>query len=104
MSPTRKHQLLQMLEKDPADQFLNYALALEYAKENDLKTAISIIRNIIDADENYLGGYYQLGKFYEADDDPESAKEIFEKGIQIARKQGNRKTASELQSAIDLMD
>lgn len=97
---SRLEQLKKMLETEPTDSFLNYALALEYAKINDLEKAILLIEEIITRDENYLGAYYQLGHYYELAMNPEKAINTYKKGIAIAVLQKNRKTQMELNEAL----
>lgn len=100
MNDSRLEQLKKMLETEPDDSFLNYALALEYAKNNDMTKAIQVMENIIYLDVNYLGAYYQLGKYYEFIQQTEKAIETYKKGVEIAKLQKNRKTQSELNEAI----
>lgn len=51
----RLAKIQEMLMQEPEDSFLNYALALEYAKTANLKKAIELIENVLKRDENYLG-------------------------------------------------
>jgi Tfp pilus assembly protein PilF len=98
---SRIAQLLVLLKTEPGDQFLNYALALEYANGNEKAKAIEIILKIIDRDENYLGAYYQLGQLYEQIQQFENAGDIYRKGIEIAKRQRKTKTLGELSTALD---
>lgn len=97
---TRIEQLQKMLETEPYDSFLNYALALEHGKANDITTAIKLITGIIERDKNYLGAYYQLGKYYELSKQTDAAVQTYKKGIEIAVQQKNRKTQLELNEAL----
>ena len=99
-----KEQLLEMLKTEPEDSFLNYALALEYAKSNDLLKAIELIENVLTKDENYLGAYYQLGKYYELINATEKAIATYTKGVTIAKKQNNRKAQGELSEALMMLE
>jgi tetratricopeptide (TPR) repeat protein len=101
---TRLEQILEMLKEDPTDAFLNYGLALEFAKLGNIDTAIDAIEGIIARDENYLGAYYQLGKFYEQSLQPEKAITTYQKGIEIAKKQNNRKAIAELNEALLMLE
>ena len=65
MTTSRLQHIQEMLKNEPEDSFLNYALALEYAKVDDVKKAIELIEKLLLQNENYLGAYYQLGKYYE---------------------------------------
>jgi tetratricopeptide (TPR) repeat protein len=97
---SRMEQLIKMLESEPYDSFLNYALSLEYAKINELNKAIQLIEAIITRDKNYLGAYYELGKYYELSGQPGLAIDIYKRGIEIASQQKNRKAQLELNEAL----
>ena len=92
--------LKKMLEVDPTDSFLNYAIALEYSHSGNTNTAIDLIESVLARDENYLGAYLQLGQLYESKLLPEKAIEIYEKGCKIALLQKKQKSLSELRQAI----
>jgi Tfp pilus assembly protein PilF len=93
-----------MLKSEPQDSFLNYALALEYAKINDIKKAIELLEKLLENDENYLGAYYQLGKYYEQIEQLQNAVITYEKGVIIAQKCNNRKTLGELNEALMMLE
>ncbi len=100
----RIQQIQEMLKNEPNDSFLNYALAIEYAKLNDIKKAIEIIEVLLQRDENYLGAYYQLGHYYEQTEQPEAAISTYNKGIAIAKQQNNKKTLGELNEALWMLE
>lgn len=104
MSNSRLLQLQEMLKSEPHDSFLNYALALEYTKENNISEAISIIEEVLTHDENYLGAYYQLGKLYEQSGDNSKAISTYQKGVEIAKAQNNKKTLGELNEALWMLE
>lgn len=104
MSLTRLQQVQEMLKNEPHDSFLNYALAIEYAKEKKLEKAIEIIESLLKRDENYLGAYYQLGQLYEQTGKTQNAIEAYNKGISIAKQQNNKKTLGELSTALMLLE
>lgn len=93
-----------MLRNEPNDSFLNYALALEFAKINEVEKAIIIIEMILERDANYLGAYYQLGKYYEQTLQPEKAIIAYQRGIEIAKKCNNKKTLGELNEALQMLE
>lgn len=103
MTP-RAAQLLEMLNDEPHDPFLNYALALEYAKEEDLVKATEIIETLLQRDKTYLGAYYQLGKLYELQNLAEKAIAVYREGIGIAKAQNNKKTMGELNEALLMLE
>lgn len=104
MALSRLQQIQQMLQDDPHDSFLNYALAIEYAKINEVKKAIELIEALLTRDENYLGAYYQLGHYYEQTEQVQSAIAIYNKGIALAKLQKNKKAEGELNEALWMLE
>ena len=100
MSNSRFEKLLEMLEKQPDDLFLQYALAMEYLGMQQSDKAQVLLRQIITADEHYVAAYYQLGLLLQQTDEA-AAVAIFEKGMQEAQAKGDRKTVNEFRSALD---
>jgi len=101
---SRIELLRQYLLEDPSDNFSQYALALEYARENLRKEAILLLEQLLTRKPDYLSCYNQLGKLYETEGKQAEAINIFQKGIEIARKQKNKKTLGELQTALDSLE
>ena len=101
---SRLIQIQEMLKSEPNDSFLNYALALEYAKADDFKKAIKLIEALLIRDENYLGAYYQLGNYYEQVEEKHNAINTYTKGISIAKQQKNNKTLGELNEALLMLE
>lgn len=89
-----------MLEKQPDDLFLQYALAMEYLGRQQPDTAQKLFEQIIAADEHYVAAYYQLGLLIEGTDE-KRAIAVYEKGMLEAQLKGDRKTVNEFRSALD---
>ncbi len=104
METPRIEQLRKMLEEEPLDSFLNYALALEYEKVNEIDKAIQLLEKLLLRDQSYLGAYYQLGKYYERVEKNDLSIDIYKQGITIAAAQKNRKTLLEIQQALSLLE
>ncbi len=104
MAKNRFDLLKEMLQKDPEDNFLNYALALEYSRQSEVSKAIRIIETILEKDAEYLPAYYQLGKLYEQEAMIEKAIDIYKKGIEIAKHHSNLKTMGELTEALMILE
>lgn len=102
--PSRIDMLNEMLLKEPEDSFLNYAMALEFAKLNEIGKSISLLEKITVRDENYLAAYYQLGKFYEQAGQKEKALATYQKGMSVAKTQKDQKTFSELNEAMQQLE
>ena len=82
---TRLEQLQQMLLQEPNDEFLQYAIAIEYFSANNFEKAIDCFKNILQVNADYLASYYQLGKCFEELKQYDNAKSIYTKGIELAQ-------------------
>jgi tetratricopeptide (TPR) repeat protein len=100
----RLSQLEQLLKEDPTDSFLQYGIALEYAKKGNVVEAIERIEKLLAEKPDYLGAYYQLGQYYEVMKREADAIAIYEKGIVLAKKVGNTKTMNELREALQQLE
>ena len=100
----RLAQLTKLLEKDPADPFLLYGIALEHKKAGRLDEALDWLGRTLEADEGYCYAYYQQGQTLEAKGDTDAARTAYQRGIGVARRVGDGHAAGELQVALDLLD
>lgn len=103
MSNPRIVQLKKFLEKDPADSFSRYALALEYANAGLLKEAQTEFETLLQNDPNYTATYYHLGKLYEKQGESVKAKMLYEKGIALTAKLGQTHANKELREALFML-
>ncbi len=92
----RRQQIETMLDDDPQDSFLRYALAMELRKEGDLTTSIERMRTLIDGDPPFVPAFLmsaqQLVELRRIDE----ASAILRDGIQQARNQGETHAAAEM--------
>lgn len=100
MEGSRYAKLVEMLDKQPDDLFLQYALAMEYLGMQKPGDAEKLFRNIIATDEHYVAAYYQLGKLLEPANEHEAIN-IYEKGMEEAQLKNDRKTVNEFRAALD---
>ena len=100
----RLSQLEQLLIEEPNDSFLQYGIALEYAKKGNVAEAIVRIEKLLAEKPDYLGAYYQLGQYYEVVNKNNDAIAIYEKGIVLAKNVGNVKTMNELREALQQLE
>ncbi len=101
MSISRIENLKNMLQIDPSDTFVRYALGLEYFSNNEHENAKDIFEELKTLDPNYIATYYQLGKTYEILGDETEARKAYEKGIYVATSQSDNHTKSELEQALN---
>ena len=90
-----------MLNEDPQDPFLHYALGLELAKKKKYQEAMSSFQQTINLDENYVAAYYQLGILYIEIDIVDVARTYIEKGIEKAQLKKDLKAKGELKELLE---
>ncbi len=96
-----KLPLLQnMLQEDPEDCFLLFAIAKEYEKQNDLNTAITYYEKVVQNDSNYTGVYYHLAAALADIGQKNQAIDTYKTGIDICKAVGDQHAMSELKSAL----
>lgn len=100
----RLSQLEELLREDPTDPFLKYAIALEHGVAGNRSEAIVRLEALLKDEPDYLGAFYQLGQYYEQENQPEKAMDIYRRGMEVANRQKNKKTFGELRSALDLLE
>jgi tetratricopeptide (TPR) repeat protein len=99
MTNTRIQRLEQIIVDNPNDTFALFALAKEYEKEKRWEESIQLFERLLIADKNYIGAYYHAGKIYEQLEEIKKALNIYQAGIDIAKKLNDMHALSELKNA-----
>lgn len=97
----RIEKLKDFLKQDPADSFVQHALALEYVKAGKDSEARKLFEEILSRDPGYIGSYYHLAKLFERSGDTGSATKWYEKGMEQAKNAGENHAYNELRSAYE---
>lgn len=99
MSNSRIQQIEKMLEDDPIDPFLHYALCLEFTRISPLDGKAYWDKILLQFPE-YVPVYYQAGTCYSELGLKEMAIDTWKKGINQAEKQQDRHALTELKSIL----
>jgi tetratricopeptide (TPR) repeat protein len=97
---TRKQQIESMLEADPSDAFLRYALAMECVSAGDDPTALDHFSKLLDEHPDYIAGYFQRGQALVRLDRLDEARHCLAQGIAAARKTGDLHAAEEMNALL----
>lgn len=97
----RIEKLKAFLLSNPADSFLQHALALEYIKIGDDGSARILFEEILARDHTYIGSYYHLARLLERTGEQELAIKWYEKGMAAAKDAGDQHAYNELQMAYE---
>ncbi len=97
----RLQRLLEMLEEQPRDAFLLYALAKEYEKTGEQQKALQAFLTLRSLHPDYVGFYYHLGKLYERLGQVDKARETYAEGMERCQAVGDQHAYSELLTAAE---
>ena len=95
----RLKQLFQFLKASPDDSFILFAIAKEYEGLKAIPQAFEYYHLLRDKTPDYVGLYYHLGKLYETQEDWPTAIATYDKGMEVAKNQGDRHALGELRGA-----
>ena len=92
--------LISSLEKligTPRDgALLRYSLGVEYLKAGEKSRAIEHLREAVQRDPDYSAAWKLLGKALAESDEPAQALEAWTRGIEAARRKGDRQAEKEM--------
>ena len=100
----RLKTLFELYKKDPNDSFVAYGIALEYISIDNYDEAEKYLTKIITKDPDYLAAYMQLAQVKENLNKIEEAKDTYRKGIEIAKKNSELRTASEMEEFLNELE
>jgi tetratricopeptide (TPR) repeat protein len=102
--PANRMEILKgMLEQNPRDSFARYGLAMEYAINGELETAVVEFRALLEFNPDYAAAYYHGGQALEKLGRLDEARQTYQRGIEVTSRTGDQHTRGELQAAIDLL-
>lgn len=92
----RLEQIQKMLQADPHDTFLVYALAMEYRSLGESKAAAEHFQKLIGKQPPHVPSYFMYGQLLVEEGEIEQARTILREGIEQARAQGDAHAAGEM--------
>ncbi|TMB27396.1 MAG: tetratricopeptide repeat protein [Deltaproteobacteria bacterium] len=97
----RIEQLRDFVAAAPDDPFPRYALALELKGKGDAAQAAAELQHLLARRPDYLAAYLQLAMLHASAGKTNEARSVLTAGQDLARKQGNSHTLSELTTALE---
>ncbi len=93
--PSRK-QLEELLQSEPDDIFLRYALAMACVEERDISAGIAGFEEVIHRDPQYVPAWFQMGQVLAREDKIKESRAILTQGIEMARQTGDTHAEGEM--------
>ena len=100
----RLAELTRLHEREPADPFLRYGIAMEHKKAGRHDDALAWFDKTLAADDTYCYAYYHKAQTLEDAGQPAEAKAVYQTGIERAKACNDLHAAGEMQAALDLLD
>ncbi len=91
-----------MLEADASNTMVLFGLANEYQKAEDWQNAIAALEDYLTKADDEGAAYGMLAKAFERIGQPEEAKKIYEKGIEVSNAHGHPTMANDYRMTLDL--
>ena len=103
MATNRLEILKQMVEQEPSNSFARYGLAMEYVNRGDLAQGVAEFETLLAQNPDYAAAYYHGGQALEKLGKIEEARGLYEKGIAVTARSGDKHTRAEIEAALDLL-
>src|SRR5215475_7025107 len=100
-SKDRLTMLREFLEQNPGDAFARYGLAMEYSRLGQNQTALEQFSKLLELHPDYTNGYFMAAQTLERGGQSEEARAMLERGIEAARRTGNKHALSEMSGMLD---
>lgn len=101
---SRLESVRKMLQDEPDDVFLNFALAMEYLKAGQLEKALTQFACVRNLDPDHVPAYLQAGQALVTLGRKEEAKTMLTEGVAAAERKGDRHAADQMRSIRNLLD
>jgi Flp pilus assembly protein TadD len=99
----RRDQIQAMLQDDPDDTFLNYALAKELVSEGDAVAGIAAFDRVLKLSPEYVPAYFQKAQTLAGEGETAAARDVLIQGIEVAQRVGDSHAAGEMTAFLDAL-
>jgi|ERR1051326_2298925 tetratricopeptide (TPR) repeat protein len=99
--PNRLQLLTEFLQHNPGDAFARYGLAMEYSKAGQTEQALAEFYRLLEIHPDYTNGYFMAAQVLERSGRTAEAKQMLEKGVEAARRIGNKHALSEMSGMLE---
>lgn len=103
MNMSRLDSLKAMVVQSPADSRLRFMLCMELMSTGDAAGAVQEFESLVQLDPDYVAGYFQAGRASESLDNSDAARVYYTRGLEAARRIGDKHAESELSDALDML-
>ena len=99
--PNRLQMLTEFLQQNPGDPFARYGLAMEHSRMGQIEPALQQFNKLLELHPDYTSGYFMAAQTLARTQRNTEAKAMLQKGIESAKRTGNRHAQNEMQAMLD---
>jgi len=96
--------LKDILAQQPGDAFARYGLAMAYASDGDVATALAEFGRLLSEHPDYTAGYFMAAQTLVKAARTKEAQTRLHQGIASSRRTGNQHALSEMQQLLDELE
>lgn len=100
---SRLESLRALVDRSPADSRLRFMLCMELTSTGDPTAAVWEFDELVRLHPDYVAGYFQAGRTSEGLGNTDAARAYYTRGLEAARRVGDKHAESELSDALDLL-
>lgn len=93
---TRREKIESMLQVEPQDVFLRYALAMEMEKAGEYRAALELHLQLTVESPPHIASFFRAAQIHAGQDEFDPAREFLRDGIEAARMAGDLHSAAEM--------
>ena len=93
-----------LLTKGKESAMLRFSLGSEYLKQREIWVAIFQLRRALELDPNYSAAWKLLGQAFTESGNHNEARDVFRRGIEVARRRGDQQAAKEMEVFVRRLD
>jgi tetratricopeptide (TPR) repeat protein len=97
---SRLETLEEFVRERPTDAFAHYGLAMEYINAGRPEDALAVFEKLLGFNANYTAGYHQAALLLTRLGRLDQAREMFQRGIEVAGRNGEAHSKMEMEEAL----
>ncbi len=101
MTESRREKLEEFIRLNPEDAFSRYGLAIEYKNAGQHDDALKTFEKLLSFKPDYTAAYYHAGVMLGGMGRTGEARDYLTRGMEVAKKNGDFHTLSELEEALN---
>lgn len=100
----REEMFRQVLDLDSADAMANFGMGQLLVERGEFRSALGHLERALEADPGYSAAFLPLGRALEGLGESTRARETYEKGVRVAARKGDMKTANLMQARLATLE